>query len=197
MACTGKSVEHIVGVLSEKYGIKDRDAFARSRKAFIDSFVGGKELKLLPHAMEAMDFFRSAGMPVAIASGSRREELHIKLSRSAIIGLVNAAVSESDVERGKPFPDIYRKAAEVLGVDPKACVSFEDTPSGVASAKSAGMHCFAVPNVFMGGGDFSMADGVFPSLKEAVEHVKKIISARRRRFDAAIIICLPKQGHHS
>ena len=56
-------------------------------------------------------------------------------------------VAGDDVLRGKPHPEPYLKAAELLGFDPKDCISFEDSISGITSAEAAGTIAIGVPNV--------------------------------------------------
>jgi len=53
-----------------------------------------------------------------------------------------------DIERPKPHPEIYLKAAEVLGLDPAGCVAIEDSFVGVEAAKRAGMKCLAIASTF-------------------------------------------------
>ena len=72
-------------------------------------------------------------------------------------------VSADDVENGKPHPEAYLKGAEVLGLRPEACVVIEDAPSGVSSAKSAGMRVIAVGTTYRED-DLREADAVVSSL---------------------------------
>jgi beta-phosphoglucomutase-like phosphatase (HAD superfamily) len=51
-----------------------------------------------------------------------------------------------DMERGKPAPDIYLKAAELLGVSPANCVGIEDSGNGIRSLQAAGMKIIAAPS---------------------------------------------------
>jgi beta-phosphoglucomutase-like phosphatase (HAD superfamily) len=51
--------------------------------------------------------------------------------------------SGEDVEHGKPAPDLFLHAADVMGVEPSRCVVIEDSRHGVAAARAAGMHVFA------------------------------------------------------
>jgi mannitol-1-/sugar-/sorbitol-6-phosphatase len=67
------------------------------------------------------------------------------------------------VENGKPHPEAYLKGAEVLGVRPEACVVIEDAPSGVSSARSAGMRVIAVATTHSEE-DLKEADAVAASL---------------------------------
>ena len=72
-------------------------------------------------------------------------------------------VSADDVENGKPHPEAYLRGAEILGVHPEACVVVEDAPSGVSSARSAGMRVVAVATTYRQD-DLGEADAVASSL---------------------------------
>jgi HAD superfamily hydrolase (TIGR01509 family) len=94
----------------------------------------------------AVDVVRqvSKRWPVAIASSS--PVLLIK-GFLDVTGLpVGAAVSSEQVGAGKPAPDVYLRAAELLGVAPSDCAAVEDTTNGLRSALAAGMAVYAVPN---------------------------------------------------
>ena len=68
-------------------------------------------------------------------------------------------ISHSDiVERGKPHPDIYLKAAELLGVTPEECIAIEDAEGGVKSAKAAGMKVIGFKDSSHNTQDLSEAD---------------------------------------
>jgi beta-phosphoglucomutase len=83
-------------------------------------------------------------VPVGIVSGAARSEIESVLAGAGIASSIAVIVSAEDVERGKPHPDGYARAASLLEVEPAAIVSFEDTEAGVASAKDAGLRCVAV-----------------------------------------------------
>ena len=59
---------------------------------------------------------------------------------------LDSVVCGADVQKGKPDPEIYLRAAERLGASPAECVVFEDSPHGVEAAKRGGMKCVAVTN---------------------------------------------------
>jgi mannitol-1-/sugar-/sorbitol-6-phosphatase len=74
-------------------------------------------------------------------------------------------VSADDVENGKPHPEAYLQGAQILGVSPEACVVVEDAPSGVSSARSAGMRVIAVATTYRED-DLHEADAVVASLTD-------------------------------
>jgi HAD superfamily hydrolase (TIGR01509 family) len=85
-------------------------------------------------------------VPVAIVSGAARAEIETVIEAAGLDEAVAAIVAEEDVADGKPHPAGYLRALELLdgGLDASEVLAFEDTEAGVASAKAAGMRCFAV-----------------------------------------------------
>ncbi|MEV4143264.1 HAD family phosphatase [Amycolatopsis sp. NPDC049691] len=121
------------------------------------------EPPLIPGAVEVVRQV-SARWPVAIASSSPVILIKGFLD---VTGLpVGAAVSSEQVGAGKPAPDVYLRAAELLGVAPSDCAAVEDTTNGLRSALAAGMAVYAVPNPH-----FPPDDEV---LKQATAVVEKI-----------------------
>lgn len=131
-----------------------------------------KALACMPFAKEAVEYFHHKNLKLACASGSLREEAELKLQKTGLLSLFQKVISGSDVKRGKPFPDTYILAAKELGLKPEQCLAFEDTQYGVASAKAAGLICYAVPNEFSEEQDFSQADGILKNLQQVTDTFK-------------------------
>jgi len=68
------------------------------------------------------------------------------LGRHGIRDLLDVVVARDDVRKVKPDPELFLLAAARLGVAPRACAAFEDSPNGMRAALAAGMWCVAVPN---------------------------------------------------
>jgi beta-phosphoglucomutase-like phosphatase (HAD superfamily) len=83
-------------------------------------------------------------VPVAIVSGAFRAEIEPVLAAAGLAKHVTAAITADDVVHGKPHPEGYLQALEVLGLDADEALAFEDTEAGIASAKAAGIRCIAV-----------------------------------------------------
>lgn len=84
--------------------------------------------------------------PLAMASSSPRLLIDRVLESSGLGALIPISVSSEEVERGKPAPDVYLRAADRLGVAPVACVAIEDSHNGVLSALAADMRVIAIPD---------------------------------------------------
>ncbi len=96
----------------------------------------------LPGVADLLGELKALGIPVGLASASLRQWVDTTLAGLGLNGAFAATVTASEVEHSKPAPDLYLAAAKQLGVPPADCLALEDTPSGIASAKAAGM--FAV-----------------------------------------------------
>ncbi len=101
---------------------------------------------------------------LGLASNSPRLLVDTALASAGLVGAFDAIVTSDDVEHAKPAPDLYLLACERLGVPPAESLALEDSPSGVAAAKAAGLTCFAVPQ--FAETDVSAADRVIDSLEE-------------------------------
>lgn len=84
-----------------------------------------------------------APLPWGIVTSCQRDLAHALLRRSAL-PIPSVLVSAEDVPRQKPAPDGYARAAELLGIAPEFCVVFEDSTSGLAAARAAGMRAVSV-----------------------------------------------------
>jgi beta-phosphoglucomutase len=98
-----------------------------------------------PELREAVRF-AAERIPLAIVSGAARPEIEPVVEAAGLTGCFEAIVPAEDVEHGKPHPDGYLRALELLdgGLASGDVLVFEDTEAGVASAKAAGMRCVAV-----------------------------------------------------
>jgi mannitol-1-/sugar-/sorbitol-6-/2-deoxyglucose-6-phosphatase len=118
----------------------------------------------MPGVTAAIALFERCGLRLAIASSSSLRLIDAVCDR---LGLARIAVrcSARDEVRGKPAPDVYLTAARRLGVAAGSCLALEDSPNGIASARSAGMRCVAVPDPLLADDPrYREADLVLPSL---------------------------------
>jgi HAD superfamily hydrolase (TIGR01509 family) len=99
-----------------------------------------------PGALELIDALRADGVPLAVASNSRREFVERVLEGAGLLnGRFEAIVTADDVAEPKPAPDLYLSACSALGAAPERSAALEDSPVGVASARAAGLYVVAVP----------------------------------------------------
>ena len=105
----------------------------------------------LPGAVKLVRGLRSAGMRIGVASSSILPWVEACLARIGLEDAFDDITTGTDVDNGKPAPDIYLLAAERLNVNPRDCLAIEDAPAGILSAKAAGMECWAVRTEYTSG----------------------------------------------
>jgi HAD superfamily hydrolase (TIGR01509 family) len=107
---------------------------------------------------ELLEALKMKRIPMAIASSSPRAFIEAVIEKIGIKEYFTSWISGDEVERSKPEPDIFLKAAESLNVNPHECIVIEDSASGTVAAKRAGMKCIGYKNVNSGNQDLSQAD---------------------------------------
>lgn len=142
------------------YGQSDRvlwmDFIAKHRpKQTLDELVVWKERVFFEMLSRDEPIFESVpGLvsklseryPLAVASGSYHTVIDRVLALKNLRQYFRAIVSAQDVQRGKPAPDIFFLAAELLGVKAERCCVIEDSVAGVAGARAAGMQVIGITN---------------------------------------------------
>jgi HAD superfamily hydrolase (TIGR01509 family) len=127
-----------------------------------------RQVDARPGAVELVEGLRRLdGVQLGLASNSPRFLVDDALATAGLADAFEAIVTADDVEHAKPAPDIYLLACERLGVSPSEALALEDSASGVAAAKAAGLTCIAVP--LFAETDVSAADRVVDSLEELLE----------------------------
>jgi beta-phosphoglucomutase len=98
------------------------------------------------YRVRGLDSFveRHRSVPKAIGTNAEPANIEFVLQQFGLAKYFTVAVDGYQVERPKPFPDIYLKCAKLLGVHPQNCVVFEDSPTGIEAARAAGMRLVGV-----------------------------------------------------
>ncbi|HTY54816.1 MAG TPA: HAD family phosphatase [Candidatus Binataceae bacterium] len=121
----------------------------------------------------AADFVRrcAARFPIALATGTLRDEAEMILRRAGLRDLFAGVVAAEDVENGKPAPDSFLSACALLAsqmqpaLQPGECLVLEDTAAGIEAARRAGMKVLAIAHS-TSLADLSVADLVRNSIAE-------------------------------
>ncbi|RJQ38972.1 MAG: HAD family phosphatase [Dehalococcoidia bacterium] len=119
----------------------------------------------LPGVVPLLGSLRSAGYRMALASSAPLANIRLTIHELDITVFFEAVVSGDDVTDGKPSPQIFRLAAQKLGVYPRDCLVIEDAAVGVTAAHRAGMAALAVTNT-LSARQLGMAEKVVGSLTD-------------------------------
>ena len=104
-------------------------------------------IPLKPGAIELLAYLSWRRIPTAIATSSSRKTTQRYLQTAGLSARFDALITCDEVEHGKPWPDLFVKAAEHLGIEPKHCLAVEDSPNGIRSAHAAGTMPIMVPDI--------------------------------------------------
>lgn len=105
-----------------------------------------REISLMPGIRQLLDEVREINMPSALVSASPRRLVDAVLE-SIPSAPFTVSISADDVSRGKPHPDPYLKAADLLKVNISDSLIIEDSPTGVSAARASGAWVIAVPQI--------------------------------------------------
>ena len=152
------------------------DYLARTGRALPDGFDGlyyervfagfRGGLRPVPGVGAVLDALDAAGVPYCVASSGSHERIRLAHQQAGFDGRFRGRIfSADDVPHGKPAPDLFLHAAEVMGARPRRCAVIEDSPLGVEAAAAAGMTVYGFaavtpPDRLAG------ADAVFADMRE-------------------------------
>ncbi|WP_368996859.1 HAD family hydrolase [Caldifermentibacillus hisashii] len=93
---------------------------------------------------ETLEELKKRNIKIAIASSSEKKEIDRMIKECDLDSLVDYYISGEDCQNSKPDPEIYKKAIEVLEMNPEECIAIEDSSVGIESAKQAGLYVLAL-----------------------------------------------------
>ena len=150
------------------------------RRGEIATEFFANQVGLFPNVKEVLEELRQMKLRLAVATSSIGASARPFLDRHHLTGFFEVIVTGEEVERGKPAPEIYLRAADKLGIPTDACLVVEDALPGVAAAKAANMCVAATPDLrFVDPHEYEKeADYVLNSLKELPSLVRKFAVAK-------------------
>ncbi len=146
--CIGLNANDSRQVVFDAYGEDfDYPLFREHAGAWFRDYVGKNGIPVKPGVREILEWLKSAGYAVGLASSTKRESVLRHLKHTGLEDYFSVVVGGDMVEHSKPLPDIYLLACERLGVEPGETYAIEDSPNGIRSAHAAGMCPIMVPDI--------------------------------------------------
>ena len=128
---------------------------------------------VMPGARELLAFLKENNYKTAVASSSARARSMRLLEQHDLVKYFDDFVFGPEVEKGKPNPDIFLKAAEKLDIAPENCLVLEDSQAGIQAAYSAGMRVICIPDLKYPTEEYvQMATAVKESLFDVIEYLR-------------------------
>ena len=118
-----------------KYSLEKEALYREIYQPFIEPVKG---------LLAFLQILAEKNIPMAIATSGIQPNIDFMFEHVPVKKYFNVVVNSSHIKKGKPDPEIYIKAASLLGVEPANCLVFEDAVVGISSAKAAGMKVVAI-----------------------------------------------------
>jgi len=112
----------------------------------------------------ALSRLKMEGYKLAVASNSVKNTVTTMMEKAALTPYLDMMISNEDVKKGKPDPEMYIKTIGLLGLKPEECVVVEDNENGIRAAKAAGTHVLAVSEVH---------DVIYRNIKTFIQSVEE------------------------
>ena len=145
---TGMGEDRFVGGVAEKHG----HTYVTAMKDLAYDYYGQRvkaEAHIPEGVKEMLQSLHNRGIILAVCSAADLRKVRYNIQAIGVEeSLFTALVTGNDVERKKPFPDIYLEGARQVGIDPKDCLVVEDAISGIQAAHAAGMDAVGIPSTF-------------------------------------------------
>jgi beta-phosphoglucomutase len=141
--CYGKNDELLERVFPGRFTLEEKIKIGNDKEA-IYRIEFKPFLKLIDGLAQFLENAATKKIKMAIGSAAIDENINFVIDNMQIRNHFEAIVSANNVSRSKPHPETFLKCADLLGLEPKDCIVFEDTPKGVECAMNAGMKAVVI-----------------------------------------------------
>jgi HAD superfamily hydrolase (TIGR01509 family) len=142
----GVSYRLAVEFYKKTFGLSAPTEELMRRRGEIAAEFFANRVGLFPSTRRTLEKLRQMNLRLAVATSSVSASARPFLDRHQLTAFFEVILTGEEIERGKPAPDIYLRAAEKLGIPADACLVIEDALSGIAAAKAAKMRVAAIPD---------------------------------------------------
>lgn len=133
-----------------------------------------KGVALKPGARELLQYLKESRYRIVLATSSTRARAMEILMQNQVADFFEEMVFGTEVERGKPYPDIFLKACEKTGEKPQDCLILEDSEAGIRAAYAAGIPVICIPDMKKPGEKFEdIPERILVTLHEVIGYLKQ------------------------
>ncbi len=146
--CLGATGASIAVNFAQRYGhMMTSEEFWGKTRQYRKDRGQQDDVPLKTGLIELLDYLKEHGYKIAVATSTNYEKVMHNFDVTGVQGRFDAVVCGDMISRSKPAPDIYLRAAELLGVAPQECMALEDSPNGIRSGIAAGMYTVMIPDM--------------------------------------------------
>lgn len=120
------------------------DRWGKRKEELYRELANSYGIKLAPGSREFLQRTTTLPLQCAIGTSTERKNVQLAIEQHDLSGFFVGAVCSEDVKSGKPDPEVFLKAAQILSLSPQECVVFEDSPHGIEAAIRAGIKTVAL-----------------------------------------------------
>lgn len=170
LACTGTTIAKTKQIMLEAYGEDfPYDEYAKEASRMYHEKYDGGRLPMKSGVVEILDFLKSNGKKIALASSTRKQTVINQLRDAKILDYFDEVITGDMVTRSKPEPDIFLLACEKIGVEPNRAYAIEDSYNGIRAAYRGGLKPIMVPDLLPADQEMrEKAEAVIDSLDDVV-----------------------------
>lgn len=169
----GTSGDLMKSIIEKYYHVEDGTEIMNEERKRVHDYLA-VEVPEKPGVHEILKYLHDNGVKIAVASSSPREMIQRNLEKTNTFSYIDQLTSGQEVEHGKPAPDLFLHAAELIGMDPKDCYVFEDAYNGVRAGHAAGCCTIMIPDMIPPNEEMKeIADGIYDSLLDAKDAIEK------------------------
>lgn len=162
------SLNTIIDYNKASYSYEQKEMMADIKNTYYQSFLDElTEEDLDKEIKDTLDELKERGFKLAIGSSSRNAKRILK--NIGLIDFFDAISDGTNIEKSKPDPEVFLKAAEKLGLNPESCCVIEDADSGIQAAKNAGMLAIGYGNAK----DSELTDVKLETFNDLLDIIKK------------------------
>lgn len=141
--CYGKNHELLERVFPGRFSLAEKDQLSMEKEKQYQ-YEFSSELKLIEGLEAFLKGAHQNNSKIAVGSAAILSNINFVIDGTNIRQYFEAIVSADDVHESKPHPETFLKCAQLLGIEPKDCLVFEDTPKGAETALHAEMDCVII-----------------------------------------------------
>ncbi|MBF8151065.1 HAD family phosphatase [Winogradskyella sp. F6397] len=165
---TGQSTINICKRLVDHFNLNEQPESLVNikRKHFKYLFENDSSLVLIDGVLDRIKDYHANGVKLVVASSASMPNIERIFNRFDLNQYFSGKFSGADLEKSKPHPEIFIKAAEFTGFDKSECMVIEDSTNGIKAAHSAGIFCTGFKSEHSFGQDYALANKVVSDFKE-------------------------------
>lgn len=171
----GRNEKDCMRLYTQYFGSNfSREQFYARRQEIIDAAIQKEGVPVKPGLPELLDDLKREKLLLAVATSTSRRHALPYLEQAGAARYFDRMIFGDMLEKSKPAPDIYLKAAAELGIPSSDCIALEDSPLGIRSAHDAGMKTVMVPDLVEPDEELKkIVDFCVPSLYEVIQLIRE------------------------